>query len=567
MKITKEIVGVVLRNLGLASFGKDSEGKFTITEEQKTKLSGLFGQGFAREFAAALPEWDGKEVSTLPRPAAAIPGAAASGAAANTVVAAAASGAGTGTEAPAAVAAEADATETLMNALRGHHAEAVAIDLRNTQAALASERERNAALQVALDAMAASPEADPAAEMPVGAIAGKKGVKVAMKVDYNNPLYAAARAFLQSGMASDYSAATIDVGDLRTEFGKYLSQNANNLEIIKQLFNGFTSAQYFTPVVATTEYRAIRALITSVVQQFSAKWTPGGKAKFTPITIKNRRHKINFPIVPAEVLDSYMFKLYDEGLSPEQMPITKYVWDELIYPALLQDLELRMVYKGKFVDHSGTVAEGQAATPPEDAMDGLETILVDAKASGDKGILFFTKYANFNYKTATAQEILDFVNAFVDWISPMYKGMKMPIFCSDDFKRAYKRAYKKVWGSGAGVSGDFGDDRVDYSNNMLVAPDGMYGSPIIFSTPKQNMVSLRHKNEVPKVINDVQKHGYEVRIFGEFWFAVGFAIGEAVFAFVPAGYDPKAQITKSWGAADDYQEWQGEGSTSSAGGI
>jgi hypothetical protein len=207
-------------------------------------------------------------------------------------------------------------------------------------------------------------------------------------------------------------------------------------------------------------------------------------------------------------------------------------------------------------------------------MDGLETILVEAKASGTTGINFFNKFADYDYKTATDDEVLAFFEGFVDHLSPLYKTAQMNIFVSHDHLRRYQRAYKNKWGQNSGQSGDFGTLRVDYSLNTLVALDGMYASPIVFSTPKQNMVKLRHKNEVPKVINDVQKHDYEVRLYGEFWLAVGFAIGEAVFAHVPAGYNPKAQIAANWGAADSYQEYVGyddeegsDGSGSAGGGI
>src|SRR5690606_41283165 len=69
--------------------------------------------------------------------------------------------------------------------------------------------------------------------------------------------------------------------------------------------------------------------------------------------------------------------------------------------------------------------------------------------------------------------------------------------------------------------------------------------PIVFSTAYQNIVKLRYKNEVPFVINEVQKHDYVVRLYGEFWLGVGFLIAEAVFAFVPDGYDPQASLKPS----------------------
>lgn len=524
----KMIKAVVLKTLGISAFSKDGEGKFSLSAEQKTKLTEVFGKEFAEKFETSLADHkeDAQAISAVVTSA-------------DDVVEKAN--------------ADASSAEGLVNALRAHHSNVVATELKGIQAELAAEKKKTATLQETINALSSSGEELPKAENKP-AIAGRADKPVVMKVNKAFAHYAGVEQFLETGVMP-VQAATIEVADLKTEFGKYLSQNGNNLEIIRQIFNDFTSAKYFTTQIATTEWRAIRAFITSVSQQFSAKWNPGGKAKFTPLKIVNRRHKINYPVIPAEVLDSYMFHLYDERLSPDQMPITLYIWNTLIFPALMQDIEMRMIWKGKYVDHSGTNAEGDAATAPEDSMDGLETILVDAKASGDTGIHFFNKFPAFEFTTATDQEIINFVNAFVDWLSPFYKAVNMPLFVSAEFKRRYKRAYKNIWGQNSGQDGDFGNDRIDFSNNMIVAPDGMYGSPIIFTTPKQNMIKLRHKNEAPNVINDVQKVNYEVRLFGEYWLGVGFAIGEAVFAFVPEGYDPKAQITASIGDHDDYQDW------------
>nr|WP_294897809.1 hypothetical protein [uncultured Pedobacter sp.] len=521
----KMISAIVLKTLGLSKFVKNADGSYDLSTEQRNSLAGVFGEEFVSKFTeklAAQKDLDASEQTPV---------------------------------------AQADDAKGLMDALRNHHASVVADglktasdQLKEANIKLAQAEKEKATLQEAVAALAAKPEIDPKAEFPAG-LPRKEGVASKMKIDYKNPLYAGAQEFLKTGLAHSYSASTIEVGDLKTEFGTFLSQNQNNLEIVKQLFNGFTSSQYFTTIPAVTEYRAIRAQITSVVQQFTAKWNPGGKSKFTPITIRNRRHKINISIVPAEVLDSYMFKLYDEGLAPDQMPITSYILNELVLPQSLTDVEMRMIWKGKFVDHSG-IADGAAATPPEDSMDGLETILVEASISKDKGIHFYNKYPDFDYKDCTDQEMLNYVNGFVDWLSPFYKTTKMPLFCSADFLTRYQRAYKNIWGTNSGQDGDFGTKRVDFSNQMLTPPDGMFNSPIIFSTPKTNMIKLRHKNEVPNIINDVQKVNYEVRLFGEFWLGVGFAVGEAVFAAVPAGYDPKAQIDATLGEFDDYQEYK-----------
>jgi len=531
----KMLMAVVLKTLGITAFAKDDSGKLSLSADQKTKLSDVFGKEFAEKFSVALAE-EKDESAAAPANA---------------------------SQAEAKPSAEA---EELVNALRAHHSTVVADGLKDLQTQLAAEKQKTATLQDTVNALTEAPEQISAAEVPT--FKGAEGKVVVMKVDKAHAHYQGVNEFLQTGSYANISAATIEVADLKTEFGKYLSQNGTNLDIIAQIFKGFTSSKYFTTKMATTEWRAVQALITSVSQQFSAKWNPGGKVKFSPLKIVNRRHKINYPIIPADVLDSYMFYLYDEKMSPDQMPITKWIWDTLIYPALMQDIEMRMIWKGKYVDHSATNDDGDVATPPEDSMDGIETILATQKALGATSkIHFYNKYPNFDWDTASDQEVLDFINGFVDWLSPFYKTTKMPLFLSDDRKRRYKRAYKKIWGANSGQDGDFGNDRVDFSNQMLESPDGMFGSPIIFSTPLINMIKLRHKNEAPNVINDVQKHNYEVRLFGEYWLGVGFAVAEAVFAYVPAAYNPKAMISASLGDFDDYQDFKTDEFGSAGGGI
>lgn len=507
------IKAVVLKRLGKAEFKKDKDGKLELSEEEKSGLVELFGADFPELFAKSFNH-------------------------------------------ESAMGEEFQADE-IVAALKAHSDSVVGNAVSAIQAELNSEKNRNKQLQDLVNLMAESSE-----ELPAPGGDPKAGGKKGFKVNAKHQMYHGVNDYLASGNPNDFSAATIEVAELSSEFGTFLSQNGNNLDIKKKLFTGFTSSKFFTWVRAVTEYRAVRSLITSVVQQFTAKWTPGGKVAFKPMVIKNYRHKINISIVPADVLTSYVFKLYEEDKSPDQMPITLYIWNELIYPAISQDIEMRMIYKAKFVDHAPTQDAGDPGTPPEDSMDGIETIIVEAKAAlgtpTATGMHFFRPNSDFDFKAEALagnwQGILNFVNDFVDWLSPWFRSSKMPLYLSPDNIIIYKRAYKQVWGMNSGQDGDFGSGRIDYSNQMLAAPEGMFNSPIIYTTPSVNQVALRHINEVPNIINDVQKHDYEVRLYGEFWLGVGFLFHNAVFAFCPNGYDPKAQVSGVLGEFDDYQE-------------
>lgn len=334
---------------------------------------------------------------------------------------------------------------------------------------------------------------------------------------------------------------TIDVNELKSEFGTFLSQG-NNIPLLRSLYQSFSSHKYFEKVICTTEWRAVRGHITSVVQQFVPKWTEKGKTKFTPITIKNRHHKINYPIVPADVIGSWLQKLYEEDKSIDQMPLVKFIVDTVLLPSIKNDIELFMLGKSKFEDHTNDPENANALN----TMDGLETILVADLADGKKKINFLPNAKNLLDETMTDEEVLEYINKFVATLPEIFTQKEMNMFCSLGVLQRYERAYKNKWGANSGTEKHhFGTKVVDFSNITLVNLPCLHNSPILFITPKENMILTVNYNEAPNVINDVQKHDYELRLYGEFWMGVGFAIGEAVFASVPADYNPTLSVDLS----------------------
>ena len=381
-------------------------------------------------------------------------------------------------------------------------------------------------LQESINALAKEPEDDPTAQA-VARTHGKKAFGVNMKAAFNR----IATSYLSTGYMPEITAQTIDVTELTSELGTYLSQG-NNLELLSELYHAFTTSKHLNWKRAVTEYKAVQSHITSVVQRFKPEWNPKGESNFTVLTVKNYRLKVNFPIVAAEVGESWLFHLYDEKKTPQEMPITRYIVQNVLMPSIVNDIELKMIGKGKYDDKKDTA---------EASMDGFETILVNARTSLDKGIRFFN--TDVNLRTATDAQVVETIDDFVASIAPLYQGIKMPLYCSREVYMKYKRGYKAKWGAGSGTEKiQFGEDTIDFSNCHLEVLESMYGSPIVFSTPTENFVGLQHKNP-PQFITDIQKQDYMLKYFCEFWLGVGFLIGEAVFAICPPDYDPQANIS------------------------
>lgn len=461
---------LIARLLGKEELAVDDNGKPVLSQDEKTKILNLYGDAFLKKF---------EEMSFA--------------------------------------SADAESTHNLFDAAVAHAQEVV----RQEKDAVIAQ------LRQTITQLTDEPESAPAATT-VGTVVPNAGFKADMALSHNK----IAASFKRTGTLAE--SMTIDVADLKQELGAYSSQG-NNIDMINELYQAFTTGQELTWKPAVTEYKAVSAQsVGSVVQQFSKEWSPKGQGKFTLLTIKNYRHKVDFAIDPADVGESWLFHLYDERKTPDQMPITRYIVSNILIPQIAEDLELVMTAKAKYVEGS----KETSAT-----MDGIETQLVEALASEDKKGMSFYKDAT-NLLEGDDEAVLNAIDDFVASVAPLYRSKQMPIYLSADLYLKYRRAYKKKWGAGSGTENPkFGTDRVDFSNFYLKVLDCLTGSPIFFSTPRGNFVGLKHKNP-PQFISDIQKHDRQVRFYLEFWYGVGFLVGEAVFAYVPADYTPSVVSTR-----------------------
>lgn len=329
------------------------------------------------------------------------------------------------------------------------------------------------------------------------------------------------------------ATGTINTSDLVTEFGAVMPANTRIEILAKRIYNGFEDSKYFRKITSNTNYKASSALMTEVSQQFTPAWTPKGGVKFTPIEIVYRRHKINAEFIAADILESWLQYLYEQGKTPAEMPIIKYIIENHLLPKVTDDIVLSMIAKGKFVDHNdGSVEDGDEGSAAVDSMDGIETILVEGKKTTGCNMNFFKNAVD--YTTLTAAQLLAYVNSFVDAISPLFARI-FNVYCSPEFLTAYQRADFEVNGK---YTASENDGKIRFSRFSLVALQSMYGSKIIFATPAENMVMLVDYAKAESCINDIQVQNYKVKVFGEYSLATGFLVAEAVYAAVPDDYEP-----------------------------
>lgn len=504
----KMVAGWVMSVLGIQNFAKDNDGKLFLTAEQEQTLLEKYGEKFVEGFKADLSkmEVEGGQVNlTL----------------------------------SAEEKLELEASRVVTKQLKSQ--------IEQLQAA---EKDYKATI-AKLEKQPAGTEGQQVTVSEFEKAAVKAGVDLSLK--HNKFLV----DYMQGKVSAAYSGnSTIDTQQLKTEFGKYI--DSNRLEIMRGLFGQTESTQYMSSIITDkTEVRAIQAnIIGTVLQQFVPEWTPSGAAKFTPLTIKNFKCKLNVPIKPSDIMEDIIGYMYDEQVSQLQaMPVVRYILQQLIFPKLDEEREVALAI-GRYVENEANGNGEYSASTPSESMDGYLTQLVD-KYNYDADDSHTTK-SNIRWLlkgvTLTDANIMEKIDAAVDQIAqnyPLYARKKMFVHCDPNLILKYQRAYraKYPW-----LKNEDGDDRVkiDFTKFTFAPLEGMRGTGCFFITPKENFKHLMSHNPQNVTLRFLENH-YSVDIMGEWWEGTGFWLAEALFAYISPeaaiAYNGKKNLTVSFASA------------------
>lgn len=484
-----KVMSVVLGILGISAFAKDEKGKSILLSTQEEELKKKYGDVFLESFKKDFAEFekDGKSAED----------------------------------------AVTDEVRAELEAERNKNAQELA-DARKRLKELDAKVDAQAKEIATKDAQIAKMAKEPAPDAGEKVTGGENEMgnkfKPDMSLAHNQYLDAAFKGAAYSGNS------TIETTELQKEFGKYVS--SERLEILKGLMGATESTKYMSTIVTDkTEVRAQQAAIDSVLQQFVPKWTPKGKSKFTPLTIKNYKCKINVPITPSDIMEDILGYLYDEDLKPEDMPVVKYILYQLIFPKLNEEREIALAI-GEFKETSAA-KDGDAATDANDVMDGYITQLKKLKKANNKDVTWLLDGEKLADATLVTQ-----IEKAVDEVKPLYKNKAMFIHADPDLVTRYGKAYRKLY---PWLKNEDGEKiKVDFSKFTFVPLEGMRGTGVFFITPKENFKHLRSKDPQNAKVW-MQGENYDVKIFAEWWEATGFWLAEAIFAYLP----PEESVSSS----------------------
>ena len=483
----QKVLKLTLGFLGITAFAKDDKGKSVLLSEQKKKLTDKWGERFVESFEKDLAEFE-KDGAT----------------------------------AESALTAELDA-----EMLAQYQADKKLLgELQAKVKQLEADNEK----------MAKSPAGGNVPEVS-GSGMNQNAYKPDMNLSINKKYFAAASA------GYEYNGnSTIDTEELRSEFGRYVS--SEKMQIFLTLLNPTNSMQYMSTLITDKfQVKATQAAITSVLQSFTPQWTPKGKSKFTPLVIEQYPMKINVSIYPSDIINDVLGYLYDEKLDPKDMPIVRYIVEQLVRPKLEEDRE-QAISRGRYeepaVGEDGKYKAGDTLT----VCNGYLTQLCDLYKDG-------TKPVNWLFKGKAlgegAQLVTDIESA-VDEVSPKYKNKHLTIHADPDLILKYSRAYRDKYPNTKNEDGQ--KVKVDYTNFTFAGLEGMRGSGAFFITPKENFKHIMSRDPKNQELR-MATQDYEAKIYGEWREGCGFWIAEAIFAYLPEALvneiSPAAEVTNEEG--------------------
>ncbi|MCT8340509.1 hypothetical protein MG296_10625 [Flavobacteriaceae bacterium TK19130] len=309
-------------------------------------------------------------------------------------------------------------------------------------------------------------------------------------------------------------ADTIVIDDVVKEVNTYLKHNPELISATVNRTEVFLDKHTKPITKVKGRYPQAHTLLSNVVQGFAPEWNELGALQIEHKILKDYHQKVNFAIVPAEILGSYFAELYAEDKSPEDMPISKYIIENELLPKVIDNLDYLSVngdYDAANLDVFGN------------SMDGIDNILTDIKA-GTPG----TDHTAFHIPLSalTDSNIVEQVTSFERQLPSKFKkmGVIKKVFMSENNVERYILDYEDTFGQNK-----FQDNQLKtrLGKREIVGIPGM-DSDHIFATTENNFRRLIDVFDKPQ-ITDVQKQDYKVKIFMEFWKGYDFLINEMVF--------------------------------------
>lgn len=303
----------------------------------------------------------------------------------------------------------------------------------------------------------------------------------------------------------------MNIQDVQKELNEYVS---NNKEIVSAgVYSGeITLNKYCKTITAVKgKYPSFFKVLGHVVQGFSPEWQKLGEAEFKHKMLKNYRQKVNFEIVPDEVLNTWLAELYVEGKTAEEHPISKHIMDDLM-EKVVDDLD--------DLSQDGVYDEGTFSGEYGNSIDGIDQQRINALNDADHPAF------RIPLSTPTEENVLDQFKAFERGVPKKMRKKVKRIFVSDNVALMYADAYELQYGTTV----TYTDGNAFKTPRFKFEIVGLHNvsDEFFVATVDGNLGRLIDVFDKPTV-TDIQKQDYVLKIFMDWHLGYDFLINEITF--------------------------------------
>ncbi len=301
------------------------------------------------------------------------------------------------------------------------------------------------------------------------------------------------------------------IEDVKKELGEHL---ANNAKIVPSMvYSQEVALDKLCKVITSVKgtYPSFHSIMTNVVQGFKPQWQALGALQIKSKALKTYRQKVNFSIIPAEILSSYLAgDYYEEDKDLINKTISQYILEEELKPKVIDDLNWLSVMGVR----DDLNADGQFGK----SLNGAKQVVADAVAHATHPAF------KIPLSALTDVNIVDQVTDFEAKLPEKAKMKVKAIVMSHSNSERYQRQYVAQYSDN-----QFKNDtkKTFFGREIVALP--FLDDDTIWATTEGNLVKLIDKIDNPPAITDLQKADYELKIFMEFSAGYDFLINEMVF--------------------------------------
>lgn len=301
------------------------------------------------------------------------------------------------------------------------------------------------------------------------------------------------------------------IEDVKKELGEHL---ANNAKIVPNMvYSDAVVLDRLCKVITSVKgsYPSFHSILTNVVQGFKPEWQELGAAQIKSKKLQTYRQKVNFPIIPAEILNTYLAgDYYDEDKDLVSKTISQYILEEELKPKVIDDLNWLSIMAVR----DDANADGQFGA----SLDGFKQVVANAVAHATHPAF------QVPLSALTATNIVDQVTDFETKLPEKAKMKVKAIMMSHSNYERYVRQYVDQYSDN-----QFKRDtaKTFFGRDIIALP--FLDDDTIVATTEGNLVKLIDKIDNPPAITDLQKDDYKLKIFMEFSVGYDFLINEMVF--------------------------------------